>query len=247
MSLIAIIQARMTSSRYPGKVLAPLAGVPLIARVIDRVRAGLPYNTPLYLATTTNQADDPLANYCERLCRVFRGDEANVTERFFQCALEAKAKHIARFTGDTPLLDATLIRSTLGDYFEHAGSDDYHGFSNNAWIQNCADGVDHEVFSFAALEQARAKATSEEREHVTLYVRRNMRVMEYPSLGFEDVHFSVNDLSDLKHCEQLIAECGESAPYRIYAEASRRLRSQDVPKEIIAPRPSGKPAKGIAK
>ncbi len=228
MKLIAVIQARMTSSRMPAKVLAPLAGRVLIERVISSVRAGMPFNTPVIVATSVNQTDDPIHKYCERLCKVFRGSETDVLERYYQCALESQAEYILRVTADCPLICPTMIKTTVDDFMEISGSYDYHGQVNNEWRRTCADGLDHEIFSMDALTRARCKAVGAEyHEHPTKWMWENALCLPPAATPYADTHFSVNCIDDLKHCEQLIAECGENALGRIYAEASKRIRGQE--------------------
>ncbi|MDD5751484.1 MAG: glycosyltransferase family protein [Candidatus Peribacteraceae bacterium] len=169
MKTAAIIQGRMTSSRLPGKVLADVAGMPLLGHVIRRTLAADIFDTVL-VATSTDPADDPI----ERFCRgqgigCFRGSLENVLERYYQAALSVDAERITRLTADCPLLDPAVIR-TVVQAFDPARYD----YVSNALQRTYPDGLDTEVFSMAALTKARNEATlPSEQEHVTPYIHKH--------------------------------------------------------------------------
>ena len=113
MATVAIIQARMTSTRLPGKVLADLAGQPLLEYMIARVRRARRLDG-LCVATTENRADDPVADLCDKLgVAVFRGDETDVLGRFAGAADTAQADTIVRLTADCPVIDPTVIDQAI--------------------------------------------------------------------------------------------------------------------------------------
>lgn len=184
MNAIAIIQARMTSSRLPGKVLADLAGEPLLARMIERVRRSKQLSG-IVVATTVNRADDPVALCAEKLgVQVFRGDEADVLGRILAAARLTKADPIVRLTADCPMADPAVIDAALA-LFAQSGSD----YVSNCNRRTFPDGLDVEVFSAAALARADREAHHPQlREHVTPYLRGNR-----PDLGFGD--FQRTDLT----------------------------------------------------
>jgi spore coat polysaccharide biosynthesis protein SpsF (cytidylyltransferase family)/biotin carboxylase/RimJ/RimL family protein N-acetyltransferase len=164
---IAIIQARMTSTRLPGKVLATLDGQPLLAHMLERVQRAR-HLDGVWVATTTNAADDPVAKLCQSLdVPVFRGSESDVLGRFAQAAAQAQADVVMRLTADCPMIDPTLINEAI-ETFE-SGRYDYF---SNAIQRTYPDGLDMELFTRAALDEADQKATeSFQREHVTPYMR----------------------------------------------------------------------------
>jgi len=159
----AIIQARMTSSRLPGKVMLEIRGKPVLTYLIERVRA-IPHIDQVVIATTDNATDDVLENFCKRegiLC--YRGSENDVLCRYFEAARLFGARHIARITSDCPLIDPQICGNAIGLYFREKL--DYLCLS-----QAFAEGLDFEIFSFDALEIAHERATRKyEREHVTRY------------------------------------------------------------------------------
>jgi spore coat polysaccharide biosynthesis protein SpsF (cytidylyltransferase family) len=164
--IAAIIQARMTSSRLPGKVMADVAGEPLLKKMLDRIgRAeGL---DEVVVATTGNDDDDPVAELCSNLnISVHRGDEHDVLERFFDAASSVEADTVVRLTADCPMIDPGVLDDAI-ETFE-SGKFDY---VSNVVNRTYPDGLDVEVFSFTALQEARNKATLPfHREHVTPYL-----------------------------------------------------------------------------
>ncbi|SDK53662.1 spore coat polysaccharide biosynthesis protein SpsF [Maridesulfovibrio ferrireducens] len=169
MKITAIIQARMTSSRLPGKILMPVLEKPLLQYMIERVQRASCVES-IVLATTVNKEDDPTAELGNKLgVEVFRGSEDDVLDRFFKTAQQYGGKHLMRLTGDCPLIDPDLLDELADFYF--AGGYDY---ALNCLEPTLPDGLDAEIISMKALEEVHAKATRpSQREHVTLYVKDN--------------------------------------------------------------------------
>ena len=167
--MLALLQARCSSSRLPGKVLKPILGQPMLARHIERLRRSR-HISPLVVATSTEASDDPLAALCATLdiqCR--RGSLNDVLDRFYQAAAPFKPDHLIRLTGDCPLADPEVIDACIE--FHLAGDFDY---TTNALQPSFPDGLDVEVFRFSALTQAWQEATlPSDREHVTPFIYRH--------------------------------------------------------------------------
>jgi spore coat polysaccharide biosynthesis protein SpsF len=163
---IAIVQARSRSSRLPGKSLADIEGKPLIQHVIER-SARASRVDEIVLATTVDSSDDELAAAVSALgYRCVRGSELDVLDRFALAAREAQADIIVRVTADDPLKDPAVIDRVIAEF--HANHADY---ASNTIKPTFPEGVDIEVFSHAALENAWRNATlPSEREHVTPYI-----------------------------------------------------------------------------
>jgi spore coat polysaccharide biosynthesis protein SpsF len=159
----ALLQARMSSSRLPGKVLKPLAGVPSLVRQIERIERARTISQ-LTVVTSTDVSDDPLAEVCRANgTAVYRGSLNDVLDRFYQAALPQKSQHLARLTGDCPLADPDVIDRVARFYLE--GDYDY---ASNAVEPTFPDGLDVECFKFSSLETAwREAELPSEREHVT--------------------------------------------------------------------------------
>jgi spore coat polysaccharide biosynthesis protein SpsF len=168
--ILAILQARMTSTRLPGKVMAPVLGEPMISRQIERLRRARLIDE-LVVATSTEPSDDPLAAHCEGLgVAVFRGPLEDVLGRFCG-ALEAhpQAKTIVRLTADCPLADWTVIDEVIAHH--HASGADYT--ANTPAARTFPHGLDTEVVRARALLEAGREALDPyEREHVTPFVNR---------------------------------------------------------------------------
>jgi spore coat polysaccharide biosynthesis protein SpsF len=164
--IAAVIQARMTSSRLPGKVLADVAGRPLLQQMLDRVLR-TPGIDSVVVATTENEQDDPVVKLCSDLgIHVHRGDEHDVLQRFYDAAVVIEADTIIRLTADCPMIDPGV----LGDAIKLFASGRYD-YVSNIIHRTYPDGLDVEVFGMTALEEARDNATLPyQREHVTPYL-----------------------------------------------------------------------------
>lgn len=165
MSVVGIIQARMTSTRLPGKVLMPVAGKPLLQWQVERLRHSKAI-TSLCLATSVNKEDDPICDLADCIgLSVYRGSELDVLDRMYNAACHFGARHIVRLTGDCPLVDVAVC-DRLVDLYLRSGC----AYANTS--AQFAEGLDCEVMSFAALEDAWQNARmASEREHVTMYIR----------------------------------------------------------------------------
>jgi len=166
MSTVAILQARMSSTRLPGKVLMELCGQPLLYHIIKRVEQTKELDK-IIVATSEKKEDDPIASYANSIgIGCFRGSEENVLSRFFLAASMYQADIIVRLTGDNPLVDPKVLE-TLLTYFKGCGFP----------YASCVGyplGLGAEVFTFEALADAYAHAEKEyEREHVTPYMYRD--------------------------------------------------------------------------
>ena len=159
----AIIQARMTSTRLPGKVLMEVMDRPLLSYQIERLRFSKKIDE-IIIATTTNKEDDPIVKIVHKEgLKAFRGSEDDVLDRYYQAAKENRAKHIMRLTADCPLIDPFICDLVIDRYLNSGGSYVHTGPS-------FAEGVDSEIFSFKNLKEAWEKARlRSEREHCTLF------------------------------------------------------------------------------
>lgn len=190
----AIIQARMGSSRLPGKVLLEIAGQPMLVRVVERSRRAARLDQVI-VATTTDQADDPVAELCEkRGFDIFRGSMFDVLDRYYQAASSFKAGLIVRLTADCPLIDPDVIDRTIEAFSGNTRPEDVllsgfgtiHRFQNShfkvrnpfpfdfaanrlppPWGRTYPIGLDAEVCTFTGLETAWREASEpHQREHV---------------------------------------------------------------------------------
>ena len=166
-----VIQARMGSTRLPGKVMLNLLGKTVLWHVVNRVSKAKLIDGWI-VATTVNSEDDIIVEFCKNNdILVFRGQENDVLDRYYQCAKDYKVKSIVRITADCPLHDPNIMEIVIGEYLK--GNYDY---VSNTIEYTFPDGFDIEVFSFDALAEAweDAKLPSE-KEHVTPYIKNNKK------------------------------------------------------------------------
>lgn len=170
MTVLAILQARVTSTRLPNKVLAPILGQPMLARQIERLRRATTLDK-LVVATSDDASDDPLAAMCAAIgVPCHRGSLNDVLARF-QGAASAfgPADHIVRLTGDCPLADPAVIDAVVLHHLS-SGAD----YTANAIQPSWPDGLDVEVVKATVLQRAFDEARlPSEREHVTPYIHKH--------------------------------------------------------------------------
>jgi spore coat polysaccharide biosynthesis protein SpsF (cytidylyltransferase family) len=165
--IVALIQARMSSSRLPGKVLAEIGGKPSILFMVDRVRRATTLDE-IVVVTSIDPSDDPLALALAAAgVACFRGPLDDVLSRYAAAASFHEADVVVRLTGDCPLVDPAIVDRVVGTLIE-SGCD----YASNIDPPSFADGLDVECFTRAALIRAGREASAPaEREHVTLWMR----------------------------------------------------------------------------
>jgi spore coat polysaccharide biosynthesis protein SpsF len=173
MRVVTIIQARMGSTRLPGKVLLDLDGKTVLARVVERVRRSRTTASQVIVATTSGAGDNPVVEECHRLgVETFRGSEDDVLDRYYQAASRADAEVVVRICSDCPLIDPELIDRTVEQFL--ASSVDY---ASNALDRTYPRGLDVEVLTYKALERCwREAKLLYQRSHVTAYIYENPRL-----------------------------------------------------------------------
>jgi spore coat polysaccharide biosynthesis protein SpsF (cytidylyltransferase family) len=174
--IAAIIQARMGSTRLPGKVLMPVLGKPMLQWMLERISLSEEVDR-IIIATTINECDDKIEEFALSVgCQVYRGSEEDVLDRYYQAAksLPSNPSAIIRLTGDCPLLDPKILDSMIINYKK----------SNVDFLSNSEplpsswpDGMDISIVSFKALHKAWSGAIKpSEREHVTFYFWNNSKM-----------------------------------------------------------------------
>ena len=171
MKIVCIIQARMGSTRLPGKVLLDLEGKPVLLRVIDRVLKSKKINQ-VVVATTTNPNDQKIVNLVQEYhpkVFVYRGSEEDVLDRYYKTAKESKADVVVRITSDCPLIDSEIIDKVINKFLEEETDYTSNVFGKRTYPR----GLGVEVFSFDVLKKMWQEAHDEDdREHVTLYLKK---------------------------------------------------------------------------
>ncbi len=169
MKFVATIEARMTSSRLPGKVLAPLGGKPALEVMVERVRL-VPSIDQIVVATTSNNTDDPIEALTGRLgVGCWRGSEDDVLQRVLDAATAFEADVIVELTGDCPLIDPGIVEQVI-DTYRRAGVD----YVSNVLTRSFPMGMETQVFARSILEDvARRTQDKDDHEHVSLFIYRN--------------------------------------------------------------------------
>lgn len=167
--IVTVVQARVSSTRLPGKIFLPLSGKPLLVRMVERVQAAR-LAGDVVVATTTDAADDATEKLCiEHGLPCFRGHPADLLDRHYQCAAARNADVVLKVPSDCPLIDPAVIDRVIGVYL-----DSQVDFVSNLHPPTYPDGQDVEVMRFGALERAwREAARDFEREHTTPYIWEN--------------------------------------------------------------------------
>ena len=182
--VVAIIQGRMSSSRLPGKILADIAGQPMLQRVFIRTSRAATVTETIF-ATTTDSTDDPVAGYCDFSGIPFtRGSQFDVLDRYYQTALQAKADVVVRITADCPVIDSGLIDDVVNTVISDQSSVSSKQFDFAAnrlpppWGRTYPIGLDTEVCTFAVLKRAWKEAKEpQHREHVMPYFYEGVKLI----------------------------------------------------------------------
>jgi spore coat polysaccharide biosynthesis protein SpsF len=208
-----IVQARMTSTRLPGKVLLDLAGKPMLERLMERLRR-VHQSHSIVVATTTNTQDEPIVALCKSMdVNYYRGSEHDVLSRYFETASLQNCDAIVRITSDCPLIDPTLIDEAIHTY-THGDIDYVSNMLPPTWPY----GMAIEVFSFDSLRDAYAQAQEpSEREHVTPFIYRRPtqyrlhNIVHQPDLSQH--RWTVDTPEDYALVSQLFKATHQKNPY----------------------------------
>jgi spore coat polysaccharide biosynthesis protein SpsF len=206
MKIVATIEARMTSSRLPGKVLLPVLGRPMLHHLITRLRA-VPSINDIVIATTTNATDDVLVDFAsQEKVMVYRGSELDVMARVIGAAELARADLIVEITGDCPIIDPDIVEQTIQMYLHHDVA-----YVSNAHIRSYPDGMDTQVFRLDILKQS-ATMTNDplDREHVSLHIRNHpelfpkVHLVAPPSLCWPELGLTLDETQDYDLLKRII-------------------------------------------
>jgi spore coat polysaccharide biosynthesis protein SpsF len=196
--ILATIEARIASTRLPGKVLLPLAGRPVLERQIERIRRSR-YVDDVIVATTTNRQDEAIVKLCERIrCKFYRGSEDDVLQRVLDSAYSAKGDIIVELTGDCPLIDHRHIDKIIEIFY----SGDYD-YASNVVERSFPDGFDVQVFPVSVLEEVdRLTDDPIDRVHVSYYIYMHperFRITNWKAEGrmyWPDLRVTLDERSD---------------------------------------------------
>lgn len=209
MRIGAVIQARMGSTRLPGKVLMDLHGKPVLGHVLERAMAVTGIDTVM-VATTVHDRDNPIVEYCRRWqVPCYRGSEDDVLDRYYRASVLDRLQVVIRITADCPLLDPRVVERVLAE-FVSSGAD----YCSNVHPPTYPDGLDVEIMRIEALERAWCEAADPfEREHVTPYIwRRSITTDEHgfilhnvaADMDLSALRWTVDTHADLEQVRQLL-------------------------------------------
>lgn len=213
-SATAIIQARMGSSRLPGKTLARLGDLTILDWVIDRTSSASMIGD-VVVATTVARDDDVVADHLSaRGVRCVRGDEQDVLSRYVLAAQSATSSVLVRITADCPLVDPSLIDETVR-VVEDVHGERHVDYASTGLNPDLPRGLDVEAFTTDALRTAHAQATDPaEREHVTLFIYRHPELFDCVAVSLPvwarrpDLRFTVDEQEDLVAVRRLVGDLG---------------------------------------
>ncbi|MEW6196561.1 MAG: glycosyltransferase family protein [Bacteroidota bacterium] len=182
--IITVVQARLSSTRLPGKVLLPILGKPLLVRMIERVQNAKLIGQ-LVVATSSNPDDDAIEKICiQEKINCYRGHLTDLLDRHYQAAKKYNADAVVKIPSDCPLIDPTIIDKVLKYYIDNSDKYDY---VSNLHPATYSDGNDIEIMSMAAIEKAWKEATRNfEREHTTPYIWENPNHFRIGNIIWED-------------------------------------------------------------
>jgi spore coat polysaccharide biosynthesis protein SpsF len=226
--IVATIEARMASSRLPGKVLLPAGGKPMLKHLVNRLRQ-VKSIRDVVLATTVNRIDDCLEDFARHEdISCFRGSEEDVMGRVIGAADSVNAGIVVEITGDCPIIDPLLIEQTIQMYL-HNPCD----FASNSLIRSYPDGMDTQVFSLDTLKRSAALTKDpQHREHVTLHICkhpelfRQVCLIASPDLHWPELGLTLDEKSDYELLKNLIEYFGSSRPFFGCREVIDLLRTR---------------------
>lgn len=204
--IAAIIQARTNSSRFPNKIFTEIAGLPLIWHVVNRLRKSKLLDE-IIIATTINKADDQVVSWAnQNNIKIFRGSEDNVLKRYFEAANYFNIDTIVRITADDPFKDYQIMDMVIKRFFEERAD-----LATNNNPPSYPEGLDIEVFSFAALRDAVKKASSEfEKEHVTQHFYLNPQCYRIVNMmnntNLSHLRWTIDEEKDLQMAQNVYNE-----------------------------------------
>ncbi len=211
----AIVQARIGSTRLPGKVLADIHGCPMLQRVVERLQK-CELLDEIVVATTTSEYDQPIVDFCrQNHWNCFRGSEEDVLSRYYLAARKFRSNAVARVTSDCPLIDPQIVDETiqLGTDI-HAGNRVYD-YTCNVWPdRKFPRGLDVEWISMATLSHVNKTATEPRfREHVTLAIYNNPFDYRIGSISsrtdYSHLRWTVDTAEDLRLVNEIYQHFGE--------------------------------------
>ena len=198
-----IIQARYSSTRFPGKILRKINNKTILEILINRLRRSKNISN-IIVACSTNRKDKMIVNLCKAIgVKFFCGPETNVLKRYYLAAKKFNCKHVIRITSDCPLIDSDILDKLLNNFFKNNAD-----YASNTYPPTYPDGLDLEIFKFENLEQAFKNSKSNyDREHVTPYIKKrakNIYNLRYSS-DFSWMRLTLDERDDFKLIKKIVS------------------------------------------
>jgi len=222
MKVIAIVQARMSSSRLPGKVLKEINSKPVLLHIIERLKRSKLLDN-IVVATSIDSTDDQIENFCKANKILFyRGDLEDVLSRFAAATKYFNAEAVVRITADCPLVDPIIVDTCVAGFL--SGNYNFYGLSGNF-----PDGADCTVYSAEAIFDAAENATlSSDREHVGPYIERNAKTENSGNLimfeNCQDIRITLDEIEDFELIEKIFQHFEKSNNFIYIHEVVKFLR-----------------------
>ena len=228
MKIIATIEARMTSSRLPGKVLLKAAGKPMLEHLVNRLRA-VPSLNGIVLATTINKTDDELEEFSKNIgIACYRGSENDVMSRVIGAAEFAGADVVVEITGDCPIIDPQIVEQIIRIF--RANHADY---MSNGHIRSYPDGMDTQVFKLETLKRSAIMTNdSLDHEHVTLHIRNHpeifsqIHVVSPPETHWPELGLTLDEPRDYELLKKIIEHFEPTNPLFSCREVIQLLKQR---------------------
>jgi spore coat polysaccharide biosynthesis protein SpsF len=228
MRTIATIEARMKSSRLPGKVMMTVLGHPMLYHLLRRLRA-VPSLDGIVLATTTDAADDVLVRFAEeQTIGCFRGSEEDVMSRVIGAAESATADVVVEITGDCPIIDPQIVEQTIRMFRAHDVA-----YVSNTHVRSYPDGMDSQVFRLETLKRSAALTSDAlDHEHVTLHIRNHpelfsrVHLVAPPDHHWPELGLTLDEPADFVLLKRVIEHFALDNPLFSCLDAIRLLRAR---------------------
>lgn len=239
MKIAATIEARMTSSRLPGKPMMEVCGRPILGHLVERLKVVESIDV-IVLATTTNHTDEIMAAYASSIgIEVFRGDENDVMGRVINAGKSVNADVIVEITGDCPIIDPQIVEQAIRLY--RGNTYDYVG---NQHVRSYPDGMDVQVFALETLIKSELMTSKPlDREHVTLHIRNNPQLFSHlnlvapPEQHWPDLGLTLDEQSDFDLLKVIIENFHDKNPLFSCLDVVRFLRTNqhllDINSEVV--------------
>lgn len=228
MKIVATIEARMTSSRLPGKVLLEAGGKSMLRHLVDRLKT-VPSLDEIVLATTVNSTDNILEDFAKQNgIRCYRGSENDVMNRVIEAAVFADTDIVVEITGDCPIIDPQIVEQTIRMFLGNNAD-----YVSNSIIRSYPDGMDTQVFKLEMLQRS-ASMTNDplDHEHVTLHIYNNpdifsqLHLVAPPELHWPELGLTLDEPADYELIKNIIEFFGSEQPFFSCLDVIKLLREK---------------------